>query len=188
MKTKAVLLGASLLALSATTVATARSFFDDFENNWNTAWADFDREVAPTIRQVRNLPSQVSLGSVRVREVSQNKTTGEYKIVLETPGYGINDLTVDPQAGPNRVDISGKREDKKEDKQEYTDENGDDIIRYQYSMHSSSAQFNRSFRLPENTDLDTVKAILKDGLLTVTVQMLPDEELQEKRSVEITEG
>lgn len=188
MKTKAVLLGASLLALSATTPATARSIFDDFEQNWHAMWADLDENVTPTIRQVRNLPAQVSFGSVRIREISQNETTGEYKIVLETPGYGINDLTVDPQSSPNRVAISGKKEDSQENKQEYTDEDGNKIVRYHYSMHSSSTQFSRSFRLPDNADLDTVKAVLKDGLLTVCVQMLPDEELQEKRSVEITEG
>ncbi|MGD1997470.1 MAG: Hsp20/alpha crystallin family protein [Candidatus Dependentiae bacterium] len=187
MNTKAVLLGASLLAVSATTPATAANFFDDFEQSWNQMWADLDNNVTPVIRQARNLPSQVSIGSVRLREASQNKTTGEYKIVLETPGYSIEELTVDPLGNPNRVDVFGKKENKQENKQEYTDEDGNQIIRYHYSMHSSSEQFSRSFRLPTNADLDTVKAVLKNGLLTITVNMLPEEKHDDRRSVEITE-
>ena len=71
---------------------------------------------------------------------------------------GVKDKDIDVKLTGNRLQISGKREAERQDQQ-------DTYFTYERSFGS----FQRTFTLPEGTDLDHVQAELKEGVLTVAV-------------------
>ncbi|XP_075635658.1 17.3 kDa class I heat shock protein-like [Castanea sativa] len=72
------------------------------------------------------------------------------------------------------VRISGERKIEKEDKNDTW-----------HRVERSSGKFLRSFRLPENAKMDQIKAVMENGVLTVTV---PKEEVKKPdvKAIEIT--
>lgn len=183
MNSKMTLVAAALLASSA--LAHAESPFDSFEELWQS----LDRGMSsPKIQQIRNLPNQLALGSVRVRDISENTKTNEYQIVLEVPGYAKKDLRVKPHAHPHSLTVIGEKKDAQEQKKEETSEDGSHIVHYQFSSHSSSESFNRTFRLPAEAKMNTVKATLANGLLTITVELTPKKAEHEESFIEIDEA
>lgn len=63
----------------------------------------------------------------------------------------------------NRLNVSGKREDEKEEK---TD-------RY-YTYERNYGSFTRSFTLPDGADVDKLRASLDQGVLTITIPKRPE--------------
>lgn len=51
----------------------------------------------------------------------------------------------------------------------------------------TSGKFWRQFRLPNNADLDTIKAHLEDGVLRITIQKLAEEKKRQPKVVDIVE-
>ncbi len=84
-----------------------------------------------------------------------------YLIRADLPGVKEKDLDVSLTG--NMLSISGRRED--EHKQE-----GD----HYYTMERSYGQFTRSFSLPDGADAESVRADLKDGILTIELQKKPE--------------
>lgn len=79
-----------------------------------------------------------------------------FVLKADLPGVKTEDLDV--QANGNRITISGKREEEKEEKDAT-----------EYRMERSYGSFSRSFTLPEAIDASKVNAELKNGVLTLTV-------------------
>ncbi|HEX2881841.1 MAG TPA: Hsp20/alpha crystallin family protein, partial [Polyangiaceae bacterium] len=79
-----------------------------------------------------------------------------FVLKADLPGVKTDDLDV--QANGNRITVSGKREEEKEEKGAT-----------EYRMERSYGSFSRSFALPEAIDSSKVNAELKDGVLTLTV-------------------
>ncbi len=77
-----------------------------------------------------------------------------FNIELAAPGLGKDDfnLTIDNQ----QLSIGCEKEEKKESKK-------DQYSRKEFSYES----FRRSFMLPESVNADKIKAVYKDGVLTV---------------------
>ncbi len=71
---------------------------------------------------------------------------------------GVKDKDIDVKLTGNRLQISGKREAERQDQQDTY-----------YTYERSYGSFQRTFTLPEGTDLDHVQAELKEGVLTVAV-------------------
>lgn len=84
------------------------------------------------------------------------ETKDAYVFTADVPGIKESDLEVTVTG--NRLSISGKREESKEEK-------GD---RY-YAYERSYGSFTRSFTLPEGVDTNVTQADLKDGVLTLVV-------------------
>lgn len=84
------------------------------------------------------------------------ETKEGYVFKADVPGIKESDLEVTVTG--NRLTISGKREESKEEKGE----------RY-YTYERSYGSFTRSFTMPEGVDLATTHADLKDGVLTLVV-------------------
>jgi HSP20 family protein len=100
------------------------------------------------------------------------ETKDAYLFKADLPGILEKDLEVTMTG--NRLSVSGKREEEKEEKQ----------ARY-YSYERSYGSFTRSFTLPEGADVDNLCAALEQGVLTVTVPKKP--EVQPKKIAVKTE-
>jgi HSP20 family protein len=92
-------------------------------------------------------------------EVLDNKDS--YLFRADMPG--VNQADIDISVTGNRLTISGKREQEQEEKSG----------RY-YHRERSYGTFTRVFTLPEGTDLEHIRAELKDGVLTVVVPKGPE--------------
>ena len=72
------------------------------------------------------------------------------------------------------VRISGERKIKKEDKNDTW-----------HCVECSSGKFLRSFKLPENTKMDEIKAVMENGVLIVTIPKVEAKKLEVK-AIEIS--
>jgi HSP20 family protein len=88
------------------------------------------------------------------------ETKDAYVFKADVPG--VKDADLEVTVTGNRLTISGKREETKEDK-------GD---RY-YTYERNYGSFTRSFTLPEGVDTNSTQADLKDGVLTLSIHKTP---------------
>lgn len=95
-------------------------------------------------------------GEVFTPRFDVKETKDGYAIHADLPGIKEKDLDV--SLSGNVLTVSGHRED--EQKQE-----GEQY----YAMERSHGQFTRSLALPEGADSDTIRADLKEGVLTITL-------------------
>lgn len=114
-------------------------------------WDPF-REMSPFV-------AQIPAGFVPTFEIKETKD--EYNFKADVPGVKEGDLEVTMTG--NRLTISGKREAEKEEQNDTY-----------YTYERSYGDFSRSFTLPEGVDGNTIRADLKDGVLTVVVKKTPD--------------
>jgi HSP20 family protein len=84
------------------------------------------------------------------------ETKDAYLFRADLPGIKEKDLDVTMTG--NRLNVSGKREDEKEEKSE----------RY-YTYERNYGSFTRSFTLPDGAEVDKLRASLEQGVLTITV-------------------
>jgi HSP20 family protein len=101
------------------------------------------------------------------------ETKEAYLFKADVPGIQDKDLEVTITG--NRLTVSGKREDEKEEKSD----------RY-YTYERSYGSFSRSFTLPEGADTDRLQASLEKGVLTVSVPKKA--EVQPKKIAVKSEG
>jgi HSP20 family protein len=84
------------------------------------------------------------------------ETKKEYKIVSELPGLDQKDIDVSVREG--MLTITGeKREEKEETEGDY------------YHVERMFGRFSRCVTLPDSVDMDHVKSVFKNGLLTITL-------------------
>jgi HSP20 family protein len=79
----------------------------------------------------------------------------------DVPGVAAKDIDV--QITDNRLTVSGKREQKKEQTTDTT-----------YRCERSFGAFTRSFTLPNSVDSNKVQADIKDGVLTISIARKPE--------------
>jgi HSP20 family protein len=89
------------------------------------------------------------------------ETKDAYEFKADVPGVQEKDLEV--TIAGNRLAVSGKREEEKEEK---SDRN--------YTYERSFGSFSRSFTLPDGADTEKVQANLEKGVLTVSVPKKPE--------------
>jgi HSP20 family protein len=123
-------------------------------NDWNDPWERM-RDLLrwdPFNEMTRGRGSNDMMApAFDVRE-----TEDAYLIEADLPGFDEQD--VDVSVAGNRLTVSGKRENKTENKRES----------YYYSERSYGS-FSRSFVLPEGTDSERIEADMKNGVLTPQV-------------------
>ena len=79
-----------------------------------------------------------------------------YHVTAEVPGMKAEDVTVEVHDGV--LTLRGEKRSEREEKSEHA--------RYVERTYGS---FSRSFRLPENADVDQVEAKCKDGVLSLAI-------------------
>lgn len=97
-----------------------------------------------------------------------------YRITLELPGVSEADIAVTAEGGS--LVIKGE---KKSEREEKTDS--------YYFSERQYGSFSRSFRLPADADEEAVAAVLKDGVLTITIPRKAESASAAKK-VKITSG
>jgi HSP20 family protein len=94
-------------------------------------------------------------------DVKETKDAFVFK--ADVPGVKEEDLEITTTG--NRLSISGKREEEKEDKQGKQDT--------YYAYERSFGSFTRTFTLPDEADVAHIKAELKNGEVTVVIPKAP---------------
>jgi HSP20 family protein len=110
-------------------------------------------------REMTQLMPQGNASFIPSFEVKETKDA--YLFTADVPGVKESDLEVS-MAG-NRLTVSGKRE---AEKREQTDT--------YYTYERSYGDFTRSFTLPDGVDTNSVRADLKDGVLTLSINKTPE--------------
>jgi HSP20 family protein len=89
------------------------------------------------------------------------ETKDAYLFKADVPGIPEKDLEVTITG--NRLNISGKRDQEKEEKND----------RY-YTYERNYGTFTRSFTLPDGADLENLRASIEQGVLTISVPKKPE--------------
>lgn len=116
-------------------------------------WDPF-REMAP-------FPALEERGLAFNAAFDVKETKDAYLFKADLPGIKDKDLEVTMTG--NRLNVSGKREEEKEEKSD----------RY-YTYERNYGSFSRSFTLPDGADVDKLRASLDQGVLTITVPKTPE--------------
>ncbi|KAF5821616.1 putative small heat shock protein HSP20 [Helianthus annuus] len=105
--------------------------------------------------------------------VDWKETPEAHVFKADLPGMKKEEVKVEVEDG-NILQITGERNVEKEDKNDKW-----------HRVERSSGKFTRRFRLPENANMDQVKAAMENGVLTITV---PKEEAKKPdvKSIEIS--
>jgi HSP20 family protein len=97
-----------------------------------------------------------------------------YKITAELPGMELNDIDVTLKE--NSIVISGEKKSEK----------GKDEEEYHYAERKYG-KFERVFNLGEDVDLENIKAIMKNGVLTVILSKT-EKAVNTPKKIEVTKG
>jgi len=103
-----------------------------------------------------------------------NTREGEsaYYLELDLAGVKKEDIKVDVE--DNKLVISGEKRLKEELKEENY-----------YKVESYYGEFRRSFALPEEADVNAIKAESKDGVLNVTIPKLDKSKIEKSKRIKV---
>ena len=104
-----------------------------------------------------DLPTLFEDGKAWVPAFDISETENEYMVTAELPGIDEKDIDVTLSDGV--LTVKGQKKQEKED-------NGENYHRVERSYGS----FQRSFRIPEKVETETVDAAYKDGVLKLTLK------------------
>ena len=107
-----------------------------------------------------SLPSVFSgKGQMQYPQVDVKESKNDIKVKATIPGLKPKDINI--EVTKNTLSLSGEHKEEKKDK-------GDNFL----TQECYYGSFQRSFMLPAAIDPDKVKAVSKDGVLTITLPKL----------------
>ncbi len=139
------------------------TLYPTLENVMDSFFNDF--------RGLRSAPASYTLPkSFGFPSIDLKETENAYIMEAELPGYDEKNIQV--HVDNKRLTIESAAEEEKEEKSE-----GKYLIKERRS-HS----FSRVFQLPESADSDAVRAVFKNGVLTLDIKKRPE---SQKRLIQI---
>ena len=112
--------------------------------------------------------------------VNIKESEKEFEIDIAAPGMTKEDFTVRVDNDEELV-IALEKKNKKEEKEE-KDEKGVNYLRREFSYTS----YHQSFTLPENINLDAIKAEMVNGVLHITLPKLKEvKQVPASRNIEV---
>ncbi|MBW4706199.1 Hsp20/alpha crystallin family protein [Roseobacter sp. YSTF-M11] len=146
------------------------SYEDYLPKNWLRHKHDEDNPLVSLRKEVDSLFDDFGNGffrgpgDVSVRS-NLSETDKEICITAELPGMTEKD--VDVSVSGDRIVIKGEKKSEKEEK-------GGEKGREFHRVERTSGSFQRAMALPFHIDPDAVKAVVKNGVLTVTIAKPPE--------------
>jgi len=146
------------------------SYKDFLPTNWIRTRETDEHPLVSLRKEVDSLFDDFGNGFFRnINEVNVHsnvsETDKEFTVTAELPG--LTDADVDVSVTGDRIVIKGE---KKSEKEERSDEKGREFHR----VERTSGSFQRIMTLPFTIDADKVEAVVKDGVLTVTIPKPPE--------------
>ncbi|CAN0899457.1 22.7 kDa class IV heat shock protein [Linum grandiflorum] len=142
----------------------------------SSLWDDPFRILEQTPLTIPKGMESSSSTSLALARADWKETPNSHVITLDLPGMKKEDVKIEVEE--NRVlRISGERKSEQEEVE------GDKWHR----AERTCGKFWRQFRLPGNADLDKINASLQDGLLTVIVPKLADENKRQAKVITIVD-
>lgn len=128
------------------------------------------RDLEDKLMTAFTVPSELDTSNVSSFSPSINTREGEfaYHVEVDLPGVKKEDIHVDLKN--NILTISGERKTKKETKK-----------KDYHKMESFYGKFQRSFTVPENADVENIKANAEEGVLEVVIPKLKKDEKETKK-------
>lgn len=106
-------------------------------------------------------PAWIEQSALFVPDFDVKETKDAFVFTADIPGVKTEDLEV--KTSQNRLTVSGKKEEEKEEKTDTM-----------YRRERSFGRFTRSFTMPDGTDSERIAAELKNGVLTLTLPKRPE--------------
>ncbi|WP_227271944.1 Hsp20/alpha crystallin family protein [Roseobacter weihaiensis] len=146
------------------------SYQDYLPTNWMKDRREEDHPLVSLRKQVDSLFDDFGNGffsggdDIGVRS-NFSETDKEFCITAELPG--MTEADVDVSVSGDRIVIKGEKKSEK-------DEKGGEKGREFHRVERRSGAFQRMMTLPFSIDPETVEAVVKDGVLTVTITKPPE--------------
>ncbi len=104
-----------------------------------------------------------------VPKVDVKETKNAYVLDMDLPGLSEKDVEIDLK--DNILTIASKDETPTENEKEHKSEETSEVEEdWQWLIHERRAtKFERRFSLPQDIDSETISAVFKNGVLTVTI-------------------
>jgi HSP20 family protein len=149
--------------------APASSSFADLRQQIDRVFESFFNDfLAPFGRPTFDLPAPFFGSSANAPSVEVKESDDGYEIAAELPGLDEKDVELSLRAGT--LTLKGeKRAERKEEKENL------------HISERSYGSFVRSFRLPDDVDLERIGAAFEKGVLTVKLPKAPSAQPQVKK-------
>jgi len=142
-------------------------------NTIQNALSDFDRYFESFFGDSFMAPASGLLNQMPAVDIQE--TENAYILRMDLPGYDEKNINV-------HIDSSGLTIASKQEEEKTSGEN-QDINQGTYILRERRINsFSRSFKLPENTDSETVNANFKNGVLSLEIKKRPE---AQKRTIQI---
>ncbi|MDR2404420.1 MAG: Hsp20/alpha crystallin family protein [Spirochaetaceae bacterium] len=148
------------------------------------ALSDFDRYLESFFGESPLTPAGRTLGTGPAVDIRE--TNDAYMLEAELPGYDEKQIRIHVDGRTLTIESGREEEGRKDSASRKAEKNGeaakDGDPRFIIRERRINS-FSRSFRLPEDADLDAISAGFKNGLLTLEIRKRPE---AQKRFIEIS--